>query len=451
MIYKIYMISNTDIFREGLNAVAAFCHSDGFRAATWIGLALGVIMTVMAYVKRRNIMVFLKWLVLYVFLFNILLGVPLTVGIMNASDQTASAQIVDDVPLGIALPAHIITALGYGFSSNLEKVFTLPNEEQYHKTGMLFGSNLLQLSLASQLGDPDVINDMNNYVKNCVVDDILIDHTYTFNQLLHSKDIWALMTGRPSATRGFFINKRFHTCLEAADMLTLKVNEYSSKIAPAILAKFIPAQKAYTPAAINTMLVNSYQYFNGGTKTSTDIFRQNIAINAFRAGIENYQVEAGSAARLKNIANTMPMNDIPMVWATSHDIGIRTLPLMQAVLLLLLLCVFPLVAVLSLIPGLGFSVFKNYIYSLMWLESWSLMYAILNMAINFYITKGGDGSVTLSNINLLAQAHSNIAGIAGYLALAIPFLSFGIVYIVNYAVKCLGAIAGTTINKGGSA
>ena len=71
MAYDIYVISNSDLFREGLNAVAAFCHSDGFKAATWIGAAVGIIITAMAYVKQHDVMVYLKWVVTYFFVFNI--------------------------------------------------------------------------------------------------------------------------------------------------------------------------------------------------------------------------------------------------------------------------------------------------------------------------------------------------------------------------------------------
>lgn len=442
--YEIYVIGNSDLFREGLNAIATFCQSDGFKAAIWMGSAIGIILTAVAYVKQHDIMVYLKWLVSYFLVFNVLLGVPSTVAVINTSDQTVPAQVVDNVPLGIALPAHLITAVGYGFSSNLETVFSLPNEAQYHKTGLLFGSNLFRLSLASQLDDPEVMNQMNNYVRSCVVGDILINHKYSFNDLLHSDDIWGLMTSQPSPIRGMFINGSFNTCAQAAIILTKKINQYSSETAPALLARFIPTRHSYSSIAVTNMLTNTYQYFKAESKTGTELLKQNIAINAFRSGIKNYAAETGSVAGMENIANTMAMNNTRMAWATSRHIGIQTLPLMQVVLLLLMLCIFPLIAVLSLVPGLGLGVFKNYIYSLLWLETWPVMYTILNMAMNFYMRAGSHSSVTLSNINLLAQEHSDIAGVAGYLVLAIPFLSLGIVkgmaFTFNNAAQYLGGM-----------
>ncbi len=444
MIYEIYVISNSDLFREGLNAVAAFCQSDGFKTATWMGSAIGIIMTAMAYLKQHDVMVFLKWLLVYFFVFNILLGIPSTVAVINTSDQTVPAQVVDNVPFGIALPAHLITALGYGFSSDLETVFSLPNAEQYHKTGMLFGSNLFRLSLASQLDDPKVMNQMNSYVRSCVVGDILINHKYSFNDLLHSNDMWGLMTSQPSPIRGMFINGVFNTCSQAAKLLTVEINQYSSKTAPAILAKFIPTRNMYAPVAINNMLTNTYRYFKANSKTGTNILKQNMVINAFRSGIKNYAAETGSVAGMENIANTMAMNNTRIAWATSRHMGVFTLAYMQVVLLLLAICLFPLSAILSLIPAFAILSFKNQTYFLLWLGTWPIMYTILNMAINFYVSSNSHGSVTLSSINLLAQEHSDIAGVAGYLILAIPFLSFGIVkgmaFTFNNAAQYLGGM-----------
>ena len=172
--YEIYVISNSHLFREGLNAVALFCQTDGFKAGTYIGALLGIFATAIAYVKQHDYMLFLKWLVMYFFVFNVLLGVTQTVAIINTSDASVPAEIVDNVPIGISLPAHLITAIGYDFGNDLEEAFNTPGALQYNKTGMMFGSNLFRLSLVSQLDDADAMNEMNDYVRSCVIGDILI-------------------------------------------------------------------------------------------------------------------------------------------------------------------------------------------------------------------------------------------------------------------------------------
>src|SRR3990167_8772276 len=427
---EIYVISNAYLFREAFNAIALFCNTDGFRAATYIGALIGIVATSVAYVQKHDVMVFLKWFVIYFLVMNVLIGVKESVVIINTSDASETPAIIDNVPLGIALPAHIITAIGYDFGSDLEIAFHMPDALQYNTTGMLFGSNLFRLSLASNLDDADTMNEMNDYVRSCVIGDILINHKYSINDLLNSTDIWGLMSSNPSAIRGIFVNSVFNTCQQATTDLSTKINNYAENSAPGILAKFIPSHKVYAPAAVSNLLQESYRGLLNQSETATQILKQNISVNAFRSGIINYAAEMNSVAGMQNYANTVAMQNTRMAWDTSSHIGVETLPLMQVVLLLLMLCIFPLIAMLTLIPPTGIGVFMNYIYTLLWLESWPIMFTILNMAMNFYLSPSSGGqplSVTLSNINLLAQEHSDIAGIAGYLILAIPFLSIGLV------------------------
>ena len=213
--YEIYVISNAHLFREGLNAIALFCNSTGFNAATYMGALLGIVVTAIAYVKNHDPLVFLKWFVVYFLVFNVLLGVKETVIVINTSDASQAPLFIDNVPLGIAIPAHIITAIGYDFGNDLETAFSTPGALAYNQTGMMFGSNLFRLSLASHLDNSSIMNEMNAYVRSCVVGDMLINHKYSINDLLNTTDIWALMSSNPSPIRGIFIHGVFNTCQQA--------------------------------------------------------------------------------------------------------------------------------------------------------------------------------------------------------------------------------------------
>lgn len=262
--------------------------------------------------------------------------------------------------------------------------------------------------------------------------------------MLHTNKLLQLITGKSSSVRGIFIGGVFTSCVQAGKQISSELNSYAKKDVYSVLAKNIPSSRAYTPDEVKQKIYNTYHYFTGNTKKSSQILLQNITINALRSGIKNYAAETGSVASMVNMSNTMAMNNTRMSWATSSHIGVETLPLMQVVLLLLMVCVFPLIALLTLIPGLGLNIFKNYIYSLIWLESWPVMFTVLNMAMNFYIKNGHADIVTLSSINRLAQEHSDIAGIAGYLILAVPFLSLGLTkgmaYTFNSAAQYLGGM-----------
>ncbi|MCU6213478.1 conjugal transfer protein TraG N-terminal domain-containing protein, partial [Morganella morganii] len=65
-------------------------------------------------------------------------------------------------------------------------------------------------------------------------------------------------------------------------------------------------------------------------------------------------------------------------WATSGSIGVKFLPLMNTILLALIFALFPITILLATIHSLTIGMLKNYIFSIIYLQSWPPMFAILN-------------------------------------------------------------------------
>ncbi|EOZ9901302.1 conjugal transfer protein TraG N-terminal domain-containing protein, partial [Escherichia coli] len=72
---------------------------------------------------------------------------------------------------------------------------------------------------------------------------------------------------------------------------------------------------------------------------------------------------------------------------------------------------------------LTLSVLKGYVFALMWLQSWPMLYAILNSAMTFYAKQNG-APVVLSEISQIQLKYSDLASTAGYLSMMIPPLSW---------------------------
>lgn len=459
--YEIFLTGNADLFREGLNAVAAVCHSTDFQTFVWMGNTGAIMATVGAYIKQRDPLIFVKWMATYVFVFSVLLGTSLNVVLINTSDPSSSPKQVDSVPTGVALPAHIITSIAHSFLTQFETAFALPRELQYGQTGMLFAANLFRLSLGARLNDTVLLEKMERFWQNCVVPDMLINYKYSAEDLLNSPDVWGLMTSAPSKIRGVFLPQTgtnppaFKTCAEAAPLLTDELDNYVKARAPALLAGNLHTRQRFSGKDISRLLEGSYAYLRHASKSATDILKQNISASLFRQSLWKSAAEEGSDASAELAAKELALASTRMAWKTSGHIGVETLPLMQIIMLLLLFCVFPLIAVLALIPGLGGQVLKNYVASIVWLETWPFLYAVLNMALHFYVAAGPGGPVTMDNMNALAQEHADIQGIAGYLILAIPFLSFGLVkgmaYTFNNAAQYLGGMMHSVAQSSASA
>ena len=443
MMYPLYVVSNGDFFREALNATVTLLGTDTYGSALFIASMLAVVMTTFQYIKTKDLMELAKFFGLYMVVTTVFLVPRVDMQIIDVSDPGRADLTVDNVPVGMALPAYMITAISHGLTQTMDAIFAMPREASYSQTGMLFGSKLFRLGTGMQL-DATTQKLANDYIKSCVIGDILINHKYSVTDLKNSTDIFGLITGQASPVRGLYIDGVYHTCRDAVPILKSKLK----KAQDGAFIRF--SKKLNMPAAsLKPLFVNSTNYFTNLSQTSTQILNQNLWINATKKGMANYIASTNNTAALINYQDTSNMLKMRLSWSALGSMALYTLPLMQVVLLAVMLCLFPIVLMLFLLPNLGPKVFSNWVYSIAWVSVWPILFAIFNLAMNYYLYNStfgmSDGGLTLSNSNPAAQEHSDIGGIAGYLALSIPYISIGIVKgmagAFNVASNYIGGMA----------
>ena len=84
---------------------------------------------------------------------------------------------------------------------------------------------------------------------------------------------------------------------------------------------------------------------------------------------------------------------------------------------------------LGLFP-FGLGVLKNYVYTLCWLQAWAPLYAIINLICSYYAqvqSSAFPGGFVLKNWYSLLQVNHDMASLAGYLTLSVPFIAAGLV------------------------
>ncbi|MBL1639723.1 conjugal transfer protein TraG, partial [Klebsiella pneumoniae] len=90
-------------------------------------------------------------------------------------------------------------------------------------TGMLFASKLLEDSY-TMVGENAVLQDnFNEYIKNCTIPDIQLNHKFTINDVMRSTDVATLIFSKPSPLRGIYYQTEngadFLTCADAVPRL----------------------------------------------------------------------------------------------------------------------------------------------------------------------------------------------------------------------------------------
>ena len=98
---------------------------------------------------------------------------------------------------------------------------------------------------------------------------------------------------------------------------------------------------------------------------------------------------------------------------------------MQTILFGIQIGLFPIIMLLAITSLLTVDVLKNYVFTIAYLQTWPILFAILNNAMNFYLKETTQGfNVTLSSLSQVQQQFSDIGTTAGWLALSIPFLAW---------------------------
>ncbi|EJN1547532.1 conjugal transfer mating pair stabilization protein TraG, partial [Klebsiella pneumoniae] len=291
------------------------------------------------------------------------------------------------------------------------------------------GSNLVAKSTDFLSQNPQITTLFSDYVQNCVMGDIFLNHKYSFEELLNSPDPYTLIFANPSPLRGVFDkNNQFQTCEEASRDLksALVLDTQTGGKTWNYYVRQLFGGKPNPDLLFSQMIGDSYNYFYSSGQSAGQIIRQNVTMNALRSGIQSYAARSGDTASLVNMANTSSLEKQRLAQATMGHQALRTLPLMQTVIMGIMIGMFPIMVMAAMFNMMTLQVLKGYVFALIWLQTWPLLFAILNSAMAYYAKQNGV-PVVLSELSQVQLKNSDIATTAGYIAVMIPPLSWGIV------------------------
>ncbi len=394
---------------------------------------------------------------MFILITSVLVIPKRTVHIIDMTNPTLVLR-VDNVPTGLSVPFRFITSIGGSLTKIYDSVFHTPDSVAYSKTGMLFGATLMANTTDVVAQNSDLATLLKEYVQQCVIGDIMLSHKYSMAELMQSSDPYEIIFRRPSPLRGVIVPRGnslaqagFQTCEALANNVLkreLKVDTTKGgKTWDYYVNRFI-GPRASADTLFGLMMADSYGFYYQGGRDASEILRQNVVMNAIKQGITTHTAASGNVASLVNMADQSSNSKMRLSWAASGGLAATFVPVMHTVLMAMLVGMFPIIILLATIHGLTLPVLKGYVFSLVYLQSWPPLYAILNYAMAFYLkgeTKGMNFS--LSNLNTIQQTHSDIGLMAAWLSNSIPFIAAGLVFGLWRVVSQAGNYLGSSINS----
>lgn len=444
-----------ELFVQLLNAIAAFMGQSFFNNFLRLTALVGIIMASIGFIKERNPMIYAKWVMSYVLVLQLVLTPKTDVAIYDIAAQ--KDRVVSNVPVIFAATASLITSVGVGLAESYDALLSLPDDLTYTKTGSLFGSKLIQASRDFRILDPNLREEMNQYLRNCVVGDIRLNHKYSVSDLSTTQHIWDLISRNASPLRMTEVNHTRVSCKTAGSSqgqysLKTKLDAEIKKAYTLFGVSLFGHNRSSYEKLFETHLTSSFDYYQMMTDTSANIFLQSMMINAIGDGIKDYQAFTDSTAGVVNNQFTKSQTQHRWSWAIAGLKAAWFLPILHTLLTALLFGIFPIIMAMTTLPH-GERIFRGYIQFFISLQFWPVLFAILNAAMTIYGKEQSThfGGLTLVNIDKIDELHADLSGVAGYLMLMIPFLAKGLVSNLseafnNLATSMTGHLQGSAMS-----
>jgi conjugal transfer mating pair stabilization protein TraG len=449
--YEIVTQGGGEILWKCLNAIAMLSKGGIFGTFIFIFLYIAVICYSYMVAVNQDIVGVSKKLAVSLVIVAVMLA-P-SVRVLVTDKVTYFRKPVDNVPYLLALSAYVASNVGQAMAYEYDLSFQEPGFSSYTETGMNMYSSIITKISEARLPSTSQSADMKNFVSQCLIYDLALGK-YPLEELMNTPDPLKFITEHTSSQRGIILaqegKKQLIPCNRALQKLMTGKKDYLAEYVMKAAAELFPGFKG-RPEDLGRMLAlsigDAYSYLAQEGAKAEEILR----INMLRNLIRDWQGD----------------HDPAMAYALAHaeqnqgfsfkimgKMAGNFLPILKIIIEVLIIGIFPIVAVLSIMPG-GINILKKYLFMFFWVELWPVLFTILNMVFVTYakyrsgaVTEGG---LSLGNISALAEVNDNISSFAGYAMGLIPWLSFMVVQGAASIGQLATSMIGATQSSVGSA
>lgn len=426
-----------EFVRDILNGVAALVGVGAFGSAIRLSLLLGLLFTLFQTAFNMNVWVMIRWFVTTLIIYLCLMVPKVDVTVTDRFDPGLTSPTVANVPIGLALVASVTSTVGDRFTDLTETAFSLPTDLEYQENGFIFGSKIFRDSMSFRVTNTTFSENLSGYIRNCVFYDLL-EHRYSVTNLRETNDLWAFITTThaPNPARFYeFVNGPGATTVQSCDVAATTLDgQWTAEIdrVATIYGKQIRPElsDAAAQALVLGSLVDSHDFFLGSARAAADQIQQTTLGNLIDKAVRDEGAELGADALLDAYGQARTDLETASAIEQGARLAKRFVPLFRTVAETVFYGLFPVLFPIFLLPMAGIRLLRGYTFGFVALMSWGPLYVILHRitmgtaglkSLGASFTPSSGNEITLVTQSGIAGAHADIAMIAGYLTLLIPF------------------------------
>ncbi|MGN1357224.1 MAG: conjugal transfer protein TraG N-terminal domain-containing protein [Succinivibrionaceae bacterium] len=440
--YQIYSIGDGSFLRQIFDALAAICGSGDFVSSCAIALLLGVFTTLFRSVLQGALRVDLGSIFTSLLLYMLLFVPKGTVLVEDV--YTGSDYVVDQVPLGAAVPGHLISLLGFHVAEILDQGFSDPSSQ----LGITRRPFLEALTVISRLQDEEhtsaiwdtlqkdsgniqVKASLENFLKDCIMlryqyhpeSSALTDSRVSAMSLLGS------FKSRIYGTAVYDMNgKKELDCAGASELATSWMGQISQDLISRAWSQ-TPGLSGQTPGAVINGAVN---FLSSAAVTGTDYVKAVLLEQLFHNAQEGFYASQRDFLGAVMVSQATSQRNVQ--WAAEQSMFMTTVRPFVTFFEGFVYAVTPCAAVLMCLGTFGIGVAIRYFQVLIWIELWMPVLSIINLyAVHsargeiIALAETGASPDSLYAVSSTFRILENYMATAGMLAASTPLIALFLV------------------------
>ncbi|MGB3469766.1 MAG: penicillin-insensitive murein endopeptidase [Erythrobacter sp.] len=428
---EVFTVGGGEYIVNTFNAVAAWSGGGGYRSMIQVVFVMGLIYSLLVLAFNLNARAWLNWFLQATAIYMMLLVPTVTVKVTDRIDPGLAPAVVSNVPLGLGVMASFTSQFGDWMTRTAETVFVMPDALRMTNNGIIYGARLLEKAQTFQVTDPVFRANLDEHFKQCVFYDVLLGFK-PMEDLTTSNNLWAAIgPGSPARAQKFLtrsgstVSSSIIRCNDAYTQLNATWRgaidadlPLFSKGAYPNLPDAIAAQRLRTDLGIIAGEMH-------GTATDPYAYLQQVSVmDAFMEARESFS-DAGWDAYASQRADAQARN----TYTSIAQQAMTWVPLLGIVLSVVFYAMFPVIFPLFLFPRTGITTLRGYGMGFFYLASWGPLYVVLHMfvmnrAASAYAAVSPTGPTLLVR-NGITNVNNDIATIAGFMMMSVPFIAAG--------------------------
>ena len=391
----VYAYGNVDSLHGMFNAVAMVMGSGDFADMIRVAVLIGFLVVGILAINPSNLSKGWNWFICVAVLTGVVLTPKATVTIEDKLGQQPPA-VVENVPWLLGVFASVKSSIGATLTELFETAFqAIPNEERalpsqlsYLEHGVVFGNRLIRGSREAEFSALNAQGDTLNYLRNCIFPSLgreeipgsferstsLIDEISDPNPALFS-------SYHDDANGGGLV---VAPCDKVFPHIRQALNGSAGDALKMLSARLMPHLDVDQAQA---KVTESLEAIYGKTSlaalgsTAQDIMIQNVLINATADASALYGASLDDPAVLMLASmRSQAVGSMNAGYLVQGRVAEEALPIVRNITEAILYAVFPILCILAIASeGRALaSVIKGYLYTLIWVELWPPMFAVVN-------------------------------------------------------------------------